>query len=483
MRLDGLPLALAVAGTYLAQVDDSCTEYLNLYETAWNDLHGTDAEKLMEYEDRTLSSTWTISLNQIRRQDADAAELLQFFGYLNNSDIWYELIKAGAIDGPSWLGRLTSSKVRFDRTMSKLGSYSLVEVQNGSYRLHPCLHDWIFEHLNTPLNEHLFVTTVLLLKRSIPDTQDPQHWAIIRRLLKHINRIQYKNFGILWDNSAFNEDVLDACYSFGTLYKDLWELKSAEQMYTRALTGYEKVLGPDHDLTLLIAADFGNLCSAQGKLAEAEQMLSRALLGQEKILGSDDVSTLWTLNILAVLYLNQGKLDAAEQAYTRVLAGFEKTLAPDHTTTLETMNGLGVLYANQSKLREAEQMHMQTLARCEQTFGSDHVSTLDTVYDLGTLYRDLNRLDKSERMHIRALTGYEKTLGHDHVLTLRTVNQLALLYWQQSKFDEAEQMLRRVVDGFEVRLGSEHPETQITVQNLESFQKDRNDLIGNLVQE
>jgi len=97
MRLSGLPLALATAGTFLASADISCGGYLDLYESMWTDLVGADSEELMEYEERTLSSTWTISLNQVQRQNKDAAELLKFLAFLSPHDIWYELIKAGAV--------------------------------------------------------------------------------------------------------------------------------------------------------------------------------------------------------------------------------------------------------------------------------------------------------------------------------------------------------------------------------------------------
>jgi tetratricopeptide (TPR) repeat protein len=53
-------------------------------------------------------------------------------------------------------------------------------------------------------------------------------------------------------------------------------------MYVRALAGYEKALGPDHTSTLLTVHNLGLLYADQGKLSEAEQMYQRALVGYEK---------------------------------------------------------------------------------------------------------------------------------------------------------------------------------------------------------
>lgn len=59
-RLDGFPLALAIAGVYLKQVAISFSDYLHLYETSWAKLQKTSPE-LSSYEDRTLYSIWQIS--------------------------------------------------------------------------------------------------------------------------------------------------------------------------------------------------------------------------------------------------------------------------------------------------------------------------------------------------------------------------------------------------------------------------------------
>ena len=162
----------------------------------------------------------------------------------------------------------------------------------------------------------------------------------------------------------------------------------------------------------------GLLYRDQGKLAEAEQMYVRALAGYEKALGPDHTSTLDTVNNLGNLYRDQGKLAEAEQMYVRALAGYEKALGPDHTSTLNTVNNLGNLYRDQGKLAEAEQMYVRALAGYEKALGPDHTSTLDTVHNLGNLYRDQGKLAEAEQMYVRALAGYEKALGPDHTSTL-----------------------------------------------------------------
>jgi tetratricopeptide (TPR) repeat protein len=97
-----------------------------------------------------------------------------------------------------------------------------------------------------------------------------------------------------------------------------------EEMFQRALDGYEKALGPDHTSTLDTVHSLGNLYVDQGKLKEAEEMYQRALKGYEKTVGLDHTSTLTTVHNLGLLFKGQGKLKEAEEMYHRALKGFER---------------------------------------------------------------------------------------------------------------------------------------------------------------
>ena len=110
-------------------------------------------------------------------------------------------------------------------------------------------------------------------------------------------------------------------------------MRDAEDMYVRALAGYEKPLGPEHTSTLDTVNNLGNLYSIQGKWGEAKDLYVRALAGYEKALGSDSTSALNTLYNLGSLYRVQGKMREADTMYARALAGYEKALGPEHDKT------------------------------------------------------------------------------------------------------------------------------------------------------
>jgi hypothetical protein len=77
-ELDGLPLALSTAGVYLEQVTTSFSKYLQHYKESWLKLQRTSPQ-LSSYEDRSLYTTWQLSLDQVQRQNEFSAELLKLW--------------------------------------------------------------------------------------------------------------------------------------------------------------------------------------------------------------------------------------------------------------------------------------------------------------------------------------------------------------------------------------------------------------------
>ena len=79
--------------------------------------------------------------------------------------------------------------------------------------------------------------------------------------------------------------------------------------------------------------------------AEAEEMYLRALRGYEKARGLDHTTTLDTVNNLGILYADQGKMAEAEEMYIRALRGYKKAIGKDHLRTQIISHNLEKLQA------------------------------------------------------------------------------------------------------------------------------------------
>ncbi|KAH6646122.1 kinesin light chain [Truncatella angustata] len=457
--LDGLPLALATAGAYLRHVPVSFSDYLRLYQGSWARLHA-NTPSLGSYQDRTLTSTWQLSYEQIKSQSSLAANLLQWWAYFDNEDVWFELLLRDSDNGPAWINEL-HDELNFNSAMGILHDYGFVEphsftsdqIESRGYSIHACLHSWTIHILNQDWDGELNKLAVECIASRVPSENDDQFWLIQRRLLSHAMiscaTIPDSDEGVDW-----------AFHNLGNLYKAQGKMQEAEEMYLRALRGqgkmqeaeemclrafrgYEKAWGPDHTSTLSTVNNLGNLYSDQGKLQEAEEMYLRALRGKEKAWGPDHTSTLDTVNNLGLLYSSQGKMQEAEEMYLRALRGYEKA---------------------QGKMQEAEEMYLRALRGKEKVWGPDHTLTLDTVNNLGNLYSDQGKMQEAEEMYLRALRGYEKAVGPQHIARYRpAINTLwgfGALLWKQGRPVEARTYYQRAYDNLTALLGSQHHDVQ-----------------------
>ncbi|KAH7134383.1 hypothetical protein EDB81DRAFT_844943 [Dactylonectria macrodidyma] len=453
--LDGLPLALAQAASYLREKGIDATTYMQIYKHQWDELMGSrnaSSRPLLDYEQGSIATTW-------------------MHGLLGTA-------AAGPADRwPDWLREMARNVVRFLDSIGLLLRYSMVETQEGStgsYSMHPVVHRWA-SFLDCDQQKHESARLALVVVgSSVPTRESKEYWVFQQRLLPHAERCAEWMRDALSDAGVWyisDELVIGSLHMLGMLYSDQGKFQEAEEMYERALEGTEEVLGPDHTSTLDTVHNLGNLYLDQGKFKRAEEMYERALEGHEKALGRHHISTLSTVHSLGSLYRGQGKLKEAEEMYERALEGYEKALGLHHILTLMTVHNLGNLYRDQGKFKEAEEMYERALEGREKALGPDHTLTLDTVNNLGNLYLEQGKFKEAEEMYERALEGYEKALRPDYISTLDIVNNLGNLYLEQGKFKEAEEMYERALEGHEKALGPYYASTLGTLNNLGSLYK------------
>ncbi|KAI4853705.1 purine and uridine phosphorylase [Aureobasidium sp. EXF-8845] len=356
-RLSGLPLALTQAAAYIGQTAVSIVQYLEYYDSMWNDMtEQQDEYPLQEYAQRSVLTTWKISYEQVKSQSEEVSNLLQLWSFLYAGDLW----------------------LKFDRALSLLIKYSLVEgkAETASYAIHSVLHSWCrYLGESEAERESFWKLAVYIVEGMVPSESTEEYWLLQRRLLPHGQTILHGMRSKTRAATAVNETWIYE--NLAGMFADQDRYKEAEELYERSLAGKEKALGPEHTFSLDTVHNLGNLYLDQGRHAEAEAMYKRALAGKEKALGPEHTSTLRTVNNLGILYKAQGKLAEAGQMYKRALAGYEKALGAEHTDTLMIVNNLGVLYRGQDRLAEAEAMYKRALAGKEKALGPEHTSAVD----------------------------------------------------------------------------------------------------------
>ena len=191
--------------------------------------------------------------------------------------------------------------------MGLLKAYSLASDQGaGSYTMHSVLHQWS-RSLSLDLDAvSLLSISVCVLASGVLRDDDKEYWKSDRRIMQHV--LHASNETHLLQILAQQQHLVDATHWLAILLRRQGKLDEAEQMYQRALTGYEKALGPDHTSTLDTVNNLGALYSDQGKLNEAEQMYQRALLVYQRIYGPSHDRVTATSKKLASTRSKKGKL-------------------------------------------------------------------------------------------------------------------------------------------------------------------------------
>ena len=111
--------------------------------------------------------------------------------------------------------------------------------------MHSCVHAWTMHVVNEGRDDGMARLALRCVGFHIPSTDELQYWVTQQRLLRHVNRSRGCIDGML----AGQDDgmtVIDAVHNLGLLYSRQGKLDKGEEMYKRALNGYEKRFGSNY---------------------------------------------------------------------------------------------------------------------------------------------------------------------------------------------------------------------------------------------
>jgi len=400
----GLPLALRLAGSYLALHPEEGEEYL-----AWLE------EDLLGALDQGSSSRKSVPVlleRSVARLRPQAQAVLRLVGLLALAPFARELVA----------GVLEFSPAATRRALEEVVDYGLLVRVGASYEVsHPLIHTYARQVLlageGATQQAALVARLVSVLTEHFPEVDHP-NWEACERLVPHIQACAAH----LEQQSTAQVEAAALFVQAGRYLQDRARYEQAEPLFQRALAIREHELGPNHPDTATSLNNLAGLYWAQGKYAEAESLLQRALAIHEQQVGPQHPATASSLNNLAELYRAQGKYAEAEPLHQRALAIREHELGPQHPDTANSLNNLALLYQAQGKFAEAEPLHQRALAIREQQLGPDHPDTATSLNNLAGLYQDQGRYPEAAPLFQQALAICEQQLGASHPTT-RIVRQ------------------------------------------------------------
>ena len=462
----------------MRETNTSMTEYLEFYNTAWDDLTTYEARPestLHEYGNRSVRTTWAISFEGVKRKNEDAAKLLQVWSYLDNRDIWFGLFNnernsdlEAWSNPPEWFRRVVRDKLSFKGVAATLLAYSLIEARQDSesYGMHPVVHEWCRKTITADRQPELAFLAITSVGSGAPHPNEIVSSPIRRRFLPHAKFVSQHVMDSL-EETLGSEQAIDlycACEKLGSLIAGggtrMW--LEAEALYCRAVSGYEKFFGLHHDSTLSALANLAELYADNKKRVDAEVLHRRILAIRTEDLGLNHFDTIETTVHLAMVLTDTNKLAEAESLFQSLLmrapmsSGFLKSIV---------LACLGSLYKNQGKLTDSEAMYLQAIAEYKTEPETDQMEILQESF-LGDLYHEADRLVEAEATTHQVVERMKKVLGLEDEETLQALHSLGTVIQEQGKFAEAEAVFQQALAGYRLVLDPEHELSLLTLHNL-----------------
>jgi tetratricopeptide (TPR) repeat protein/transcriptional regulator with XRE-family HTH domain len=502
--LDALPLALDQAGAYIEETKCSFPAYLYLYRTRRRELLLRRGTIPVDHPE-PVAATWSLSFQQIEKDNPAAADLLRLLAFLNPETIPEEMITEGASELGPVLGLVATDLLQYDAAIEKLLKYSLIR-RNSEARflsVHRLVQAVLKDGMDMKQQRLWAERAIRAINRAYPDVEVAT-WTQCQRCLPNVETtmLHLQEYGLSFPEAArlLNEaaayltahaeygqaeallqkalsirqhlleplhpDTALTLNDLGMLYLTQGKYQQSEPLLQKALTIRTQVLGSEHPDTATGLKNLALLRYAQGKYFQAEQLYQQALQIRMSLFGPDHPSVAECLGNLAEVYTELGKYKRAESLYFQALDIQMQTLGPDHPALAQTLNNLGLVYRSQGEYHHAEQYYQQALHIQDQAFGPDHPRVAQTLSNIARLYRAEGDYARSEPYYQRAMEIQKNVLGPDHPDYAESLYSMAKLYESQAKYQQAEKFCQEALSIQEQRLGIEHPTIAHTLVTL-----------------
>ena len=240
-NLGRLPLALEQASAFIETSGRPLAHYLELFETRQRELMQR-GELSIEYPE-TVATTWSISFQNVERENKPAAELLRLCAFFAPDDIPLKMITEGAKELPESLAKTVTDSFSFDEALIALRKYSLVEVEDEKLSIHRLVQAVIRHAMNEDDVKRWAGVAVHVVNAAFPNnSNDVRTWPLCAPLVPHASVALSHAEAIPFTS---NETAM-LLNQIGMYMYARAEYAQAKKMYERALAIDEAALGPDH---------------------------------------------------------------------------------------------------------------------------------------------------------------------------------------------------------------------------------------------
>ncbi|MFI6082520.1 tetratricopeptide repeat protein [Streptomyces sp. NPDC051217] len=481
-RLGSLPLALHLAGTYLAMAHGdplaearTFTEYVGVLsdsplflDDATEGIYG-DLRSDEERARQTIAGTWELSLALLERQGTvHARGLLQLLScFAPAASLPNALLNASTIaDLGMWPKDVAPRTIR--TTLRGLRRFGLIAVDSLSAEPVYQIHRLVAEVSVAPLlseprdYQPVWDSAADLLVVATPHSEnprDPGSWPAWHGLVPHwlvfLGRLPSRSDAPADDRLTavlLCAGVAVSYLHFRGDYRTACKLaaEGLERCSSSTVNPWAKVNLRRH--RAIAVKQMGDLKTAESELDSiVEECIEE--------FGESDPTVLSLRYERARVASQRGKLAEAEYEYDEVIRHETQLFGATSAQTLRSRHARAICIRSMGRLDEAAAEGKLVLDGLRAELGEKHPDVLEAQHELAISLRDQGENEHAEEVFRQVLQLEEEALGIEHPSTLITRSNLASTLMLRKNLTSAEAEIRSVLDARIRILGPDHPET------------------------
>ncbi|MEA2046574.1 MAG: tetratricopeptide repeat protein [Euryarchaeota archaeon] len=373
--LGDLPLALEMAGAYIAWTGVSLSRYLEMYK-----------KRLQEIDPRGIpapvAAAFEISFEQVWAVSSKAVEYLNMCALLAPQDLPIDLLIGASVLLPQDMETATE-------VLSRRG---LVGSGKNQLSVHPLVQALALRHLDEESKKSWIEATLVAMGGAFSTYMENIFtWPECARLLPHVltaleheEEEEEEEAG----SEAASKTASTLLNQVGLYLHRRSYFAGAKEVLERLLTLDEMTYGQDHPEVATDLNNLGSLLRVMGDLDGAKAMLERALAIEEAAEETDSLKIAIRANNLGTVLRVMGDLEGAKAMFQRALALDEAAYGPNHLKTAIRINNMGEVLQDLGDLEGARGNYEQALLTFQRLLGEGHHYTQRAQDNLDSLYEE-----------------------------------------------------------------------------------------------
>ncbi|MFE2302674.1 tetratricopeptide repeat protein [Streptomyces sp. NPDC059445] len=466
-RLGRLPLALRMAGSYLAEVNGMPGAFREPHTPLDYAAYRRALDERLGQVDaaQAVADSWSLAMELLSSRGLGQAEnLLNLLASFADAPIPFTLVLRPTAVSTTVDGFAGLDGTLLWRMLQELAALGLIDLLGSaeaddpallpSVKLHPLIRDTCHGR-SAPAHAISLLEQALQLEE-VGAPEDPTFWPVWQALAPHAMDLVRRTAGLA---DAVRLSAAQSAEHAARYLQAAGLFTAACREYETVLATRREVLGNDAPETLSARHYLANVLADLGDLTQALSAYTGILEDSQRIRGAAHPSTLTVQHEIARVLHGLGRYDESRHHLVAVLSARREQNGDRHVFTLAARHELARVLHFMGRLEEAQREYEAVLDIRMTTVGAYHPRTLTARHNLACLLKDLGQLDVAQAELERTLTARAQVLGEEHPRTLSTRFKLACVIHQRGSVNRGRELLRSVMDSSDRVLGPDHPDT------------------------